>query len=356
MIWSQFAEWIRRHPEAGANTISQRRAKLEKHLHCVVAEDHSTQESPSPFQPPPPANTAVPRSSASSTLPQPTEGHRSTAQRTSVSRRAADPDLLSLASCLSSSAKKSEAEACRDGGHNMSLFATWAARPKLITAGPEQIRVHFHVEPAGDPSAIFVARVQGPSTLLRADVAHKTGHLYCATFEPVESGLHRLYIRLEYAEREASMRKLGALPPAQYLGIPVPDSPFKIRVREDASLLVKKDLSWAGLPLCEEAGLRGVWLEADELQTANDSPTDLFRPAGVFRHCPRCTSGNRNLSTSPNICMPTKNPAMALLSKSTSPSNRTWPMYDAWVGRRASGGGICRVLPLLPHFSHSSPG
>ncbi|KAK3242188.1 hypothetical protein CYMTET_48108, partial [Cymbomonas tetramitiformis] len=291
-VWLRFAEWIRSHPKVDTSTISRRREKLQQHLLCDMTEHQTTHGVIAPTQ-------LLP--SAISAINPPFNGKHDPTSGSSIMHPPVDPLFLPLASCLSTSMKQSQAQACRDGQYNKSLFATWDARPKLTSTGPDEILLHFTVEPAGDPSAIFYARVQGPSTLLVTHVADK---VYRAS--------------LEYAEREAALRKIGLLPPAEYLGIPIPGSPFKMLVKEQALLPAGNHISWAGLPLCKSADSQGVWLEAEELQAANDSPIELFR------------------------CRPAKNPGMPLLSKSASPGNRTWPMYDAWVGRLAAGGGLCR--------------
>ncbi|KAK3237324.1 hypothetical protein CYMTET_52596 [Cymbomonas tetramitiformis] len=208
------------------------------------------------------------------------------------------------------------------------VFPVTFPEPLAAATSSAEFEVHeveFEVPLAVEsPNADFVVRVFGESTLSSGWARQKLGSTFVASFQPAETGLHRVEIRLEYlnrtqvitgvptsrsnrhrflpAGRQTANKQPKPLPnkvcashactvgsdvvAAAWIGVQLP--PVYVQV-----LPQKESFSRSALPPCQGGDQRGFW--SHRPGSAHSLPT-----LAATQHFPGCP--NKCLNASSTIC------------------------------------------------------
>ncbi|KAK3274765.1 hypothetical protein CYMTET_17073 [Cymbomonas tetramitiformis] len=344
LVWEEFDKWVKAHPQVSEQEVVRRQSKLNRHLDC----DDPPQSDEPPTQTPASKDDLSPLHAA------PEGDSSSTALLSSLPREPVAPAIhrnasgqhqLILATCLTEVTSAMEADKCRNTHNHKSLHPTWDPQPKLAPQqAADSIVLHVLVDYPVEASAIFYTRVVGPSSVQSAKYFHVKGKVFGFKFAAVESGVHKLYIRLEYADYRHTLWEGSSFAHPKYLSIDIPDSPFQINVASGNRLRSAKLRSLKEFPFCKDANRGGLWADVQQLAQVNDNKDATFQPERQHSGCPDCKNPRAvDRSTFPKTCA-----VQAATSKSrlTDDGYNPWYKLDAWLGRDRKTGEQCKYCRL----------
>mmetsp|Transcript_47891 Transcript_47891/g.89220 ORF Transcript_47891/g.89220 Transcript_47891/m.89220 type:complete len:644 (+) Transcript_47891:188-2119(+) len=240
-----------------------------------------------------------------------------------------NPKLLDLARCISRNGKyTSHSQTCREDFDPTAPpeYPAWDPRFELQSAGLEGVVLDVDACKGALGDAIFIAKAIGPTTMQVVSYQHLEKLRFRFKFVPVELGEHVIHIRIEHLDGAATLVKNGGdAPPAEYVGLDIPGSPFKVNVQESNKTVDKSSMPIAvmDLPICKGADRPGLWRNLP-----SPDNEDLFQPALTIGGCPKCD--NVDTSVHPKRCSTGVFDSKRRLADGGVPD---WSVWDSWTGR-----------------------